>query len=166
MDISLKLSILVVATILTGLSAGLCFTWTNSITTGLSRLDSLNYLAAFQQMNRSILNPAFFTVFFGPVIAIIASAILYRNASTPIFWLLIASAGLYIIGVAMVTIFGNVPINEILDTTDLEKISSVDAEALRMKFENQWVRLHLIRTYTSIISFVLLVLVCIWRNAV
>ena len=52
--------------ILTGLSAGLCFTWGNAVTPGIGKLDDLGFLMAFQQMNRVILNPIFFIVFIGP----------------------------------------------------------------------------------------------------
>ena len=164
MEISIKLTVLVVATLLTGLSAGLCFTWTNAVTTGLARLNDIGYMEAFQAMNRSILNPAFFAVFFGPVLAITASAFLYKSQSTPILWMLIVAALLYFLGVALVTIFGNVPINEVLDSTDLSQINQDDAHSLRMRFENQWTRLHLIRTYASGISFLLLILACAWRD--
>ena len=164
MEISLKLSILILATLLTGLSAGLCFTWTNAVTTGLARLGDENYLRAFQEMNRSILNPSFFLVFFGPVISIAASALFYKNSATPVLWMLIAAALIYFLGVALVTIFGNVPINEALNTTDLNQISALDAHDLRMRFEKNWVKLHRIRTYTSSISFLLLILVCAWRD--
>lgn len=164
MEISLKLSVLVLATLFTGLSAGLCFTWSNAVTTGLARLDDISYLAAFQQMNRTILNPTFFLVFFGPVLATISVAVFYRNASITILWMLIAAAAIYTIGVALVTIFGNVPINEVLDNTNLEDISSIDAKNLRMKFENNWVKYHSIRTYASGIAFLLLILACVWKD--
>ena len=164
MEISLKLSTLIIATLLTGLSAGLCFTWTNAVTAGLARLTDDNYLRAFQEMNRSILNPSFFIVFFGPVITIAATALFYKNSATPVLWMLIAAALLYFFGVALVTIFGNVPINEVLNNTDLNQISTVDAQALRSRFENDWLRLHRIRTYTSGLSFLLLILVCTWKD--
>lgn len=164
MEISFKLTTLVLATLLTGLSAGLCFTWTNAVTTGLARLDDVGYLSAFQQMNRTILNPTFFLVFFGPVLAIAGSALLHKSSSTPILWMLIAAAAIYFLGVALVTVFGNVPINEILDQSDLNQIAEIDAKSLRSRFENDWVRLHLIRTYSSGISFLLLILICLWRN--
>ena len=152
MEISLKLAVLILATLLTGLSAGLCFTWSNAVTTGLSRLDDISYLAAFQQMNRTILNPTFFVVFLGPVLVIAASAFLHKNSATPVVWMMIAATILYFVGVALVTVFGNVPINEVLNNTDLNTISSMDAQALRMRFEHDWVKLHQIRTYMPVYS--------------
>ena len=164
MEISIKLTVLILATLLTGLSAGLCFTWSNAVTTGLSRLDDISYLAAFQQMNRTILNPTFFVVFLGPVLVITVSAFLQKNSATPVVWMMIAAAILYFAGVALVTVFGNVPINEVLNNTDLDAINSIDAQTLRMRFEHDWVKLHRIRTYASGISFLLLILVCTWKD--
>ena len=164
MEISVKLAILVLATLLTGLSAGLCFTWSNAVTTGLSRLDDISYLAGFQQMNRTILNPTFFLVFFGPVLALIGSIIFYKSASPQIVWMLVIAFAIYFLGVALVTVFGNVPINEVLNQTDLHQITETDVKALRLKFETKWARLHLVRTYASGISFLLLILVCVWRD--
>ena len=68
MEITIQNIVFIVLILLTGLSAGLCFTWTNTVTTGLAQLDDFGYLSAFQQMNRTILNPTFFVVFFGPVL--------------------------------------------------------------------------------------------------
>ena len=164
MEISVKLAILVLATLLTGLSAGLCFTWSNAVTTGLSRLDDLSYLSAFQQMNRTILNPTFFLVFFGPVLGLVGSIVLYKSASPQIVWMLVIALTMYFLGVVLVTVFGNVPINEVLNQTDLNQITDIDAKSLRLRFETEWVRLHLIRTYASGISFLLLILVCLWRD--
>lgn len=164
MEFSLKLSTLIIATFLTGLSAGLCFTWSNAVTIGIGRLDDLGYLQAFQQMNRAIINPTFMMVFFGPFIIHLTNIVLFRNASSTFLILLIASVFIYFFGVLIVTIFGNVPLNELLDKTDLERASLVELHNLRDRFEIKWNQLHLIRTITGGLSFLLL-LVCllIWK---
>jgi len=144
--------------LLTGLSAGLCFTWSNAITPGIGKLDDLGYLSAFQQMNRSIINPMFIIVFFGPFFLGLFNLYLFKNASISVIWLLIFAISFYFIGVLLVTIFGNVPLNEILDKTDLSKASLEDLKLLRNRFETKWNRLHLIRTVTSITSFIILLI--------
>jgi uncharacterized membrane protein len=161
MEISFKLILIVIATLLTGLSAGLCFTWSNAITTGIGRLDNIGYLQAFQAMNRSIINPTFILVFFGPFIVQLISIFLYKNTTSTIISLLVAATVLYFFGLVLVTIFGNVPLNEILDKTDLAKASTVDLQELRDQFEVKWNQLHLIRTVTSIISFGILLITII-----
>jgi len=144
--------------LLTGLTAGLCFTWTNAVTPGIGRLDDLGYLQSFQEMNRVIINPLFIIVFFGPFFGHIANIYLNRNQPSTIFWMLFAAGILYAVGVVVITIFGNVPLNEMLENTDLQTSSPAKLKALRNSFENKWNRLHLIRTITSTLSLLLLTL--------
>jgi uncharacterized membrane protein len=158
MEYSYQQLVTIALVLLTGLSAGLCFTWSNAITPGIGRLDDLGYLSAFQQMNRSIINPLFILVFFGPFFLGLINVYLLKNAPNTMMWLLIIAVVLYFLGVILVTIFGNVPLNEILDKTDIGKASVEDLKQLRDRFEVKWNRLHLIRTISSVISFLLLIL--------
>ncbi len=158
MELSYRIVILIIATLLTGLSAGLCFTWANAVTPGIGRLDALGYLQSFQEMNRAIINPTFLLVFFGPVLMHGWNLFVYRNAPDNQLWLLITAAVMYFLGVVLVTIFGNVPLNEMLDKTDLAQASLSDLQAFRERFEQKWNRLHLIRTLTATSSFLLLLL--------
>jgi len=144
--------------LLTGLSAGLCFTWSNAITPGIGRLNDPDYLMSFQQMNRTIINPLFLLVFFGPSIVGAINLYLFKNAPSPLIWPLILGIAIYFFGVVLVTIFGNVPLNEVLDKTDLNSASIEELRQLRERFEVKWNRLHLIRTLSSIISFLLLLI--------
>jgi len=148
----------IVLILLTGLSAGLCFTWSNAITPGIGKLDDLGYLSAFQQMNRSIINSLFILVFFGPFFLGLINLYLFKNASSSIIWLLILAMAFYFFGVLLVTIFGNIPLNDLLDKTDLGQASLEDLKALRNRFETKWNRLHLIRTVSSIVSFLILII--------
>lgn len=144
--------------LLTGLSAGLCFTWSNTVTPGLGRLDDLGYLQSFQQMNKTILNPIFIVVFFAPFFLSLVNIYLLKNSSSNLLWLVILAGVIYFFGVLLITLFGNVPLNEMLDKSDLS-ISSIDElSQLREKFEVKWNRLHSIRTISSIISFLLLII--------
>jgi len=161
MDISFKLATLLMATLLTGLAAGVCFTWTNAVTTGIGRLDNLGYLQAFQQMNRTIINPTFICVFFGPFVAQMLSVFLVKNTTSTIIIGLVVATLCYFFGLVIVTIFGNVPLNEMLDKTDLASASANELQHVRNQFEVKWNRLHLIRTITSISSFALLLITLI-----
>lgn len=158
MDFTLENTAIIALVLLTGLSAGLCFTWTNAVTPGIGRLDDLGYLQSFQQMNRTILNPVFFVVFFGPFFLNLSSIYLFKSNPGHLLWLLILAGILYFFGVLVVTVFGNVPLNGMLDKTDLGIASIDELRQLREKFEVKWNRLHSIRTFTSIISFLLLII--------
>lgn len=144
--------------VLTGLSAGLCYTWSNSITPGIGRLDDLGYLISFQQMNRAILNPTFFIVFFGPFFLSLINLYVHRNVSGSVIWLLILATIIYFFGVLLVTIFGNVPLNEVLDRTELTTLNLNELRSLRERFEIKWNRFHLVRTISSITSFIVLII--------
>lgn len=158
MDLTFQNTSIIVLTLLTGLSAGLCFTWSNTITTGIGNLDNYGYLRALQEMNRTILNPTFFIVFFGPFFLGLINLHAFKNAPSSLIWLLILSTVVYFLGLVLVTLFGNVSLNEILDKTDLISANNKDLKTLRNTFEVKWNRLHLIRTISSISSFLLLIL--------
>jgi len=163
MEITIHNILLISIIVFTGLSAGLCFTWSNAITPGIGRLDNIGFLQAFQKMNRAIINPLFLIVFFGPFLLNLINLYFFKGA-TNIMWLLIAATAVYFFGVVLITIFGNVPLNEMLDKTDLGAASIDELKQLRDKFEDEWNRLHLIRTATSIISFLLLIITALIKN--
>ncbi len=154
--------ILILATLSTGIMAGIFFTWSNAVTTGIGRLSDIEYLRSFQAMNRTILNPAFFLALFGPAVLLpLASFFQLRLQPQKLFWILLAASLLYLIGVIVITMAGNVPMNTILDKTALQDISLEDAKTLRNSFENKWNSLNWIRTYCAIGAFLLAIISCI-----
>jgi uncharacterized membrane protein len=114
-------------------------------------------------MNRTIQNPLFFLVFFGSMLFSFIAAYCYKSNNT-IFWIVIVAALLYFIAVFLVTILGNIPLNEMLDKTNLAAITLQEATILRGKFEAKWNTLHLIRVVTSLLSFILLIIGCLLKN--
>ena len=96
-------------------------------------------------------------VFFGPVILLFLNTYLFRNNSIS-FWLFLVAAILFFVGIGLVTIFGNVPLNEILDKSNLELLSEIELQELRNKFEKPWNNWHTIRTLSSFTAFVLLII--------
>lgn len=164
MELSLKFVTLVLTVLFTGLSAGLCFTWSNAVTPGIGKLNDIGFLQSFQQMNRAIINPTFLLVFFSPFLLNLLNIYLFKSSSSSVMWLLIIAMAFYFLGVVLVTIFGNVPLNEMLDKTGLSTASIEELKYLREKFEVKWNRLHLIRTITSCISFLLLITTLLIKN--
>ena len=156
MEISIKSLVLLTGILFTGLTAGLCFTWSNAVTTGIGKLDDLTFLQSFQAMNRAIINPSFIIVFFAPACLLFVNAYLYRNAQPGLFWSFLIAALLFFIGVSLITIFKNVPLNEILDRFPLESASFSELKTLRNTFETPWKHWHLIRTISSFTAFTLL----------
>ena len=157
--------ILVLAIISTGIMTGIFFTWSNAVTPGIGKLSDMGYLGSLQSMNRVILNVPFRIVSIGAVVSVaLVFSIHFKSYATPLFWMLLVTFVIYWIGVFGVTFFGNIPLNQMLDQTDLETISPIDAKSLRMTIENKWNLLNWIRTYCSLGSFVLLIFSCISTN--
>ena len=155
----MKTLIIIVAILSTGLMAGIFFTWTNAVKPGIGTLDDMTYMKAFQAMNRLILNPLFYIVFILPVLTIsISTYMSFGSTKLYVFELFLLSTLLYVLGVFLITIIGNIPLNELLENTDLEKISLTELSDLRGKIENKWNNFNLIRTVSSFISFLLLVI--------
>ena len=157
--------ILASAILLTGLMAGIFFTWSNAVKPGIGKLSDLEYLRSLQSMNRVILNKAFIGIFLGAIIAVALVPIFhFKIAPNSIFWLLLLAPVIYWIGVFGVTVFGNIPLNEILDKINLESITSEEIKALRTSIEVKWNNLNLIRSISSGITFLLLIVSSLFLN--
>ena len=143
-----------------GLVAGLFYSYSCSVNPGLGALSDSNYLAAMQSINRAILNPVFFFSFMGTLLLLPVST--YQHFGTGSrFYILLAATLLYAIGTFGVTVAGNVPLNEALDRINLTGASSQELAAHRLRFEVPWNKLNAIRTWASILSFILVLLTCL-----
>ena len=151
--------ILALAILLTGLMAGIFFTWSNAVKPGIGKLSDIEYLRALQSMNRVILNNAFKIIFLGAIIAVALVPVFYFNLYPKnIFWLFVFTLVIYWIGVFGVTVSGNIPLNEILDKTNLESITSEEIKTLRKSIEVKWNNFNLIRCISSAITFLILII--------
>ena len=151
--------ILALAILLTGLMAGIFFTWSNAVKPGIGKLGDIEYLRALQSMNRVILNNAFKIIFLGAIIAVALVPVFYFNLYPKnIFWLFVFTLVIYWIGVFGVTVSGNIPLNEILDKTNLESITSEEIKTLRKSIEVKWNNFNIIRCISSAITFLILII--------
>ena len=154
----IEIIILALAIFLTGLMAGIFFTWSNAVKPGIGKLGDIEYLRALQSMNRVILNNAFRIIFLGAIIAVALVPVFYFNLYPKnIFWLFVFTLVIYWIGVFGVTVSGNIPLNEILDKTNLESITSEEIKTLRKSIEVKWNNFNLIRCISSAITFLILI---------
>lgn len=158
MEITLKSIVLFSTLIITGLSAGFFYAWQVSVIPGTLKVSDQVYLQTMQSINKEILNPAFFLVFFGTFILLSVGSIYEFHSNQTAFWLILLATISYLLGTLGVTIFGNVPLNDQLEALNLNTLSEADFLDFRTHFEGKWNRLHLIRTVFSILSFALLAL--------
>ncbi|MHA4810674.1 anthrone oxygenase family protein [Flavitalea flava] len=146
----------------TALMAGLFFAWYCSVIPGLSRLTDATYISAMQSINRAIQNPMFFFCFFGTAFFLpLCTYLQYNHSHSPRFWFLLAATVIYLAGVMGVTIFGNIPLNEGLDTFQLTSSTVQDIRAARAGFEDSWNALNNIRTVSSILAILFVIIACL-----
>jgi len=153
MNISITVGISFISIVLIGLSAGFFYAWEVSVIPGNKQVDDSTYLTVMQQINRAILNPAFFMVFFGSLFSLALATYLNVGNSTAWKWFLAATL-LYLIGTFAVTALGNVPLNNWLDAQSLSDLSLPDLKAIRQRYETRWNILHTWRTVFSVLSFI------------
>ena len=106
----LRTSTLMGATLTMGLIAGAFALYAHTIMPGLRKTDDRTFVAAFQQIDRAIINPWFMiTAFGGALVLTLAAGV--ANRGTPAFPWIAAAFGLYLVAV-IVTIAVNVPMND------------------------------------------------------
>jgi uncharacterized membrane protein len=155
-------AVLVIGGTLTGLSAGVMYTFNVAVVPALRNSKGTQHIAVMQSINSKIQNPVFFLSFFGPTILLPLAAYLHRSDSQFV-WLL-AAALLHIIGVNGVTAMGNIPLNEELDKVDVSQLSEAEADQIRQQFQgvgSPWMRYHNIRTLTGTAATAIVLLVCL-----
>ncbi len=139
-------SILVVAaTVLTGLSAGLFATFGYAVMPGLRRTDDEVFVQAMRAVNVAILNPVFAVVFAGAFVVSVAAVVAsWGTSAAP--WLL-ASTLLYAVGAFVVTGVVNVPLNDALAEGE-------DPAMSRAAFERRWVASNHVRSVLTLAALV------------
>lgn len=142
-------SVLMTATVLTGLSVGLITAFSYAIMPGLRRTSDAVFVEAMRGINVAILNPLFALTFGGALISAVAAVIVGWN--DPVRPWVIAGLVLYAVGVIGVTFTFNIPLNDALEA------GKGSAAALRQEFEDPWTRLNHIRSVLGTASFVFLV---------
>lgn len=144
--------ILVLATALTALMAGLFFAYSVSVSPGLGKLSAPEFIKAMQSINRAIQNPLFFTGFFGaPLLLAVASYQQYGGRPLA-FGCLLAAALLYGCGVLGVTVLANVPLNNQLDAFDASAATVEKAREMKAHFETRWNFWNNVRTLASLLA--------------
>lgn len=131
---------------------GLLYGYACSVNPGLNKLTDSEYLRAMQSINKEILNPYFFVSFIGTLFILPITAWHSKSHASPAcFYLLLAAAIMYILGVVGVTAFGNIPLNNTLDKFNFTNATAGKLLSQRRAFETRWNNFHLLRTIFSII---------------
>ncbi|WP_432948174.1 DUF1772 domain-containing protein [Kribbella sp. CA-253562] len=149
----LRVAVLLAATLSTGLVAGVFGIYANAIMPGLARTDDKTFVAAFQAIDRAIINPLFLGLgFLGSLVFTLLAGVLHLG-ETALPWIAAAFV-LYLITV-VVTIAVNVPRNDALKAAG--DPDSIDVTAARAAFdEARWRSFNLLRVVLNTVAFGLL----------
>lgn len=160
--VSLFQIVLIVATFLCALVAGFLFAFAVVVMPGIQRLGNRDFIRAFQVIDGVIQRnqPLFLLVWVGSVVSLAIAAILgfvqlEGAARLPI----VVAALAYLFGVQLPTMRINIPLNNALQTLNVESMSAAEQQAARGRFERRWNRWNAIRTViASLVSGALMAL--------
>lgn len=133
-----------------GLVAGIFFAFSAFVMKALSRLPPHEGIAAMQSIDIVIINPYFFTAFFGTA-AICLLAIIYAlfRWQEPAAAYLLVGGAVYLVGCIMVTMFFNVPLNNSLASA---VPTASDSAAFWESYVSNWTMWNTVRTIASLAS--------------
>ncbi len=158
MDFSLRSLVLFATVVSTGLSAGFFYAWSVSVVLGTKNVGDVTYLETMRSINRAILNPAFYLIFFGSVVLLSIASVYEFHTNKLVFGLVLAASITYLIGTIGVTGLGNVPLNNQLEVMKIAQSGPEKIAQFRKYYESHWNRLHTIRTVCAVLSFLSVVM--------
>jgi len=138
------------------LVAGIFFAFSAFVMTALGRIPAPKGIAAMQSINVAVLNPVFFSAFFGTGAVCLALAIIaLAGWSKPGTLYLLAGSVLYIVGCLLVTIVFNVPLNNRLEAVNAE---SPEGASMWSAYLTTWTAWNTVRTIASLVASALFIL--------
>lgn len=143
------------AAISVGIMAGVYFTFSVFVMQSLDALERPAGMVAMQSINRIILRSLFLPLFFTSSLACLLLAVFgLMQWSSAGAWQMVIGGALYIVGMLVVTMIGNVPLNNALEATDA---AGPDAEAMWRRYLQRWLPWNHVRTVSCTASLILLI---------
>ena len=146
---------LVVTTALLGsaLIGGVFFAFSSFVMKALSRLPPSEGIAAMQSINVVVINRSFLGTFMGTALLSLGAIVLALiDGSYPSTMLFLGGAISYLLGTFLVTIFGNVPLNDRLAAFSA---TDPDAAELWIQYLGRWTMWNHVRTTAAMIAALL-----------
>jgi uncharacterized membrane protein len=145
-------TVLALAVIAAGLSAGLYYTFSVAILPGLQNADDRTLIDAMQHINTAIENPAFFATFLGGPALALAALVMARGDGSPELVRWIAwGLGLSVLGIIVTGAF-SIPLNDDLDAVG-NAFQLPDPAKARDDYVDPWVAWNIVRALIYTGSF-------------
>ena len=150
--------------LLCSLVAGLVLTFAIVVMPGISTMGYRDYLKSFKAMDRVIQNnqPIFMLVWVGSAVVLLASTVLgiWRLEGLDRILLVVACV-IYLVGVHVPTVIINIPLNNHLQSQDLDSMPESELLATAANFDAQWLRWNTIRTVIATLTTALLLVLLV-----
>jgi uncharacterized membrane protein len=133
-----------------GLMAGLYFAFSAFIMTALSRIDRASGVAAMNSINAVILRSLFMPLFFGTTLTALALAVVaVLRWSAPGSAAALAGGVVYVLGMFVVTMRFNVPLNNALQAAGPASADEATEATAWTRYLREWTRWNHVRTLAS-----------------
>jgi len=142
--------LLTLAALGSGLMAGFFFAFSILVMPSFARLPAPQAIAAMNTINVVVLNPWFFTGFFGTALTSIAIALLFFTST-----LALAGALVYLFGTIGVTMAFNVPLNNALAKVPPD---TVEGAAFWIRYHRVWTGWNHVRTIAPLTASALFIM--------
>jgi uncharacterized membrane protein len=133
-----------------GLAAGFFFSFSAVIMPSLVKIPAPQGIAAMQSINIVVINPWFFTVFFGTAllsVIVMVAALMRWHDPRAIYWLV--AGAIYLVGTIGVTMICNVPRNNTLAALAAETPA---AATYWSEYLSSWTAWNHVRTIAPLVS--------------
>ncbi|WUI04247.1 DUF1772 domain-containing protein [Spirillospora sp. NBC_00431] len=150
---ALRTTSLIIATVTTGLTAGVFTDWSNTIMPGLHDVDDRTFVMAFRALNEAIENPLFVGVeFTGALLFIGLSAALHLRPGRRRVLLWVGAALAFYLVTNVVTVGVHFPLNDKI--MEGEPHSDADFAAARAQLdEAKWTAWNTVRAVSTTLAF-------------
>jgi uncharacterized membrane protein len=151
---------LILSAFLCSIVAGFLFAFAVVVMPGIRNLNDREFICTFQAIDHVIQNnqPVFMLVWGGSVLFLIIALVLsFVQPDGAGNLLLILAAIVYLIGVQLPTVIINIPLNNRLQTFNVEALNESEQKSVRADFEPRWNRWNSIRTVLSCLASALLI---------
>ena len=159
LDISLVFAVLTCS-----LVTGFIFTYAVVVMPGFSKLEDKEFLRAFQATDGIIQNnqPLFMLTWVGSIISVLSViAISIFSLGLSEAWIIFIVGLIYLIGVQGITISIHLPLNNRIQSIDINNMNNQSLNEERTKFELRWNYFNKIRTFIAFstsLSFLLILM--------
>ena len=146
------------------LVGGIFFAFSSFVMKALARVPSAEGIGAMQSINVVVINPSFLGAFFGTALVSLGAGWLalsgWGSPSAPYF---LGGALFYLVGTILVTMLGNVPLND-----QLAALAGTDPGAREVweHYLDRWTMWNHVRTAAAMVAALLFTLGLMQRGAV